>query len=107
MTVSYYVPDVRVGEREIPAGKVLLLDGPKPADEPYAKEVVLETVRGKFNREYRLSAMMPGWAIAGSTMRWDNGSYGVFFDERGSKHGRRFKTFDEAKALFDTWSTKE
>ena len=96
------IPDVSANNREIPAGKVLLAEY-RDVNEGFAKREVLDTKFAGFKNktEYKLVACFAGWAIAGSCLRWDNGSFGVVFEMDNSKHGRHYKTYEEAKTAFD------
>lgn len=97
------IPNVHLNDRKIPAGKVLIAEY-RDVNSDYVKTEVLETKLAGFKgrTEYRLEARHAGWAIAGSCLRWDNGYFSVCFeDDRGSRHGRGFKTYDEAKIAFD------
>lgn len=100
------IPDVHAGDREIPAGKVLIAEyGQIPDDAPRARPIVLDSGTSKqTGRAVRLEAIPAGWALAGSMLRWDNGCYAVAFEMGGARHGRRFKGFDEALALFEKWT---
>lgn len=93
------IPDVHALDREIPPGKVLLAQ-PGSDPKPMADRTVLDRfVRGD-GIEVRLEAVTAGWAVAGSTMRWDNGYFGVFWMIDGNRHGQRFERFDEAADFF-------
>lgn len=100
------VIDVKVNDREIPAGKVLLAQS-KPEGEPYAQEHTLDSKVGwrdsDFGRptEVRLVGKVGGWTPAGSLIRWDNGAYGVLWNSDGARHGRWYKSFDDALDHFN------
>jgi hypothetical protein len=97
------IPNVHEFDREIPAGKVLVAEYGTVEGERFAKSEVLATklagFRGK--TEYRLEAVSAGWQIAGSMLRWDNGFFAVRFEDGNSRHGRGFKTYEEAITAFD------
>lgn len=92
--------DVTVNDREIPAGKVLLAKT-KPDGEPYAQEHTLDSKIGWGNTQVRLVGKVGGWACAGSMIRWDNGAYGVIWNSDSARHGRWYKSFNEALAHFN------
>lgn len=96
------VPDIHIHDKEIPAGKVLIAEyrdiGPS---ERRPVETVLDTKTGWGKRRVRLVAVTAGWAIAGSMLRWDNGYYAVLWDIDGTRHGSRYKAFDDALAHFN------
>jgi hypothetical protein len=100
MTIT--IPNVFENNRTIPAGKVLTADCP-PAGDPRARIEVLGKGMGRIGF-VELEACHAGWAIAGSTCRWDNGAFAVSFEFQGSTHRRRFKTYEEARTLFDRWT---
>lgn len=96
------IPDVHAGDREIPAGKVLIWDKRLPDDAPRAIPAVLDTrTAWEGRRKVDLVACPAGWACAGSVMRWDNGWYGIRYWIDGSIHGRRFREFSDALAAFN------
>lgn len=103
------VPDVHANDRDIPPGKVLLCEYRDiPADAPRARPITLETRLNAWVETtgrgvtVDLIAIPAGWAIAGSCARWDNGCFGYSWcAPDGTTHGRRFKTYDEARAAFD------
>lgn len=100
------VIDVTVNDRDIPAGKVLLAQQ-KPEGEAFAQMHTLDSKIGWKDSdlgrptEVRLIGRIAGWAIAGSMLRWDNGAYGVIWHSGGSRHGRWYKSFDEAIEHFN------
>lgn len=95
------IPDVKVRDREIPVGKVLIAEyGTVPKDD-MAQEILLDKRIGWDRRiEVKLIARIGGWNLAGSCLRWDNGAYGVIWSIGGSRHGQWYKTFDDAAAHF-------
>lgn len=94
------IPDVHVHDREIPPGKVLIADR-LPADARRARREILDVKTGWGTVRVELVATHAGWAIAGSAMRWDNGTYGVRWENRdGCSFGARYRTFPEALAHF-------
>ena len=99
--MSYEIPDVTAGNREIPAGKVLIAEyGQVGPDEPRARKIVIDARKAWGGTTIELCAWTPGWALAGSMLRWDNGCYGIAYEVDGTSHSRRFKTFEEARELF-------
>lgn len=97
----YNVPDVHANDREIPPGKVMLADR-MPVGESFGKREVLDVKTGWGKTRVELVATHAGWALAGSVIRWDNGTYGVRWESReGTTHGARYRTFDEALAHFN------
>jgi hypothetical protein len=101
------IPDVHANDRAIPAGKVLVAEYTQiPHDAPRAVPILLDKAPSRQfpKRMLRLEAVPAGWAIAGSMLRWDNGRYSVSFDLDGARHGRSFLNFDDALALFNTWT---
>jgi hypothetical protein len=95
------IPNVNARDRIIPAGKVLLTEGKVPRED-MAQETTLATrMAWEARREVRLVARVAGWVPAGSTLRWDNGAFGVLWEIDGSRHGRWHKTYEEARAHFD------
>jgi hypothetical protein len=92
--------DVTAGNREIPAGKVLLADR-LTADCPRPVKQVLDTKTGWGRTTVKLVAVSAGWACAGSMMRWDNGHFAVSWDVGASTHGARYKSLDDAQAHFN------
>lgn len=102
------IPNVHEHDKDIPVGKVLLAEyGQIGRDELRPVETILDTKTGWGRTPVRLVAITAGWAIAGSMLRWDNGCYAVLWDIDGSRHGRRYKTFDEALAHFKRIPEKE
>lgn len=53
---------------------------------------------------YRLVEIGKGFETAGSAMRFTNGVFAVHFRLDGAIHGRRFKSLDDASALFNKWT---
>lgn len=102
------IPDVHAFDRDIPAGKVLVAEyrdiGP---DERRPIETVLDTKTGWGRTPVRLVARTAGWAIAGSMLRWDNGSYAVLWEIDGSRHGSRYRDFDSALQHFNRIPEKD
>ena len=94
------LPDIMQGHRDVPAGKVLLSDNP-PSGDPRVNLHILATRTAWGGTKVDLFARTPGWACAGSTMRWDNGTCGYRYEVGGAIHGRSFKTLDEARERFD------
>jgi hypothetical protein len=95
------IPNVHEHDRAIPAGKVLICE-PRalPAGEARTRREVLDTRTAWGTARVDLIARFPGWACAGSMMRWDNGAYGVIWTAGGSSYGNWYRTFDEALAHF-------
>ena len=97
--------DIHAKDRFIPPGMVLTAHA-LPAGETFARPGVLAT-RDAWASTGRATAVglvecEAGWALAGSCLRWDNGWYGIRYELRdGTGHSRRFKTLDEARAVFD------
>lgn len=102
------LPDVHALDRDIPAGKVLVAEYCDiGASEPRPVETVLDTKLMHGKTPVRLVARTAGWAIAGSMLRWDNGCYGVFWEDRGgSRHGSRYRDFDSALEHFNRIPTE-
>lgn len=90
-------------DKDIPTGKTLVAE-PRDigaADRRYS-ETVLASKIGWGRTKVELVAGLAGWACAGSMMRWDNGCYAVRWeDNRGSRHGSRYREYADAKAHFD------
>lgn len=70
---------------------------------PRSVTTILDT-KSANGREYRLLMVSPGYEVAGSAMRWTDGYFAVRFTLDGARHGRRFKTSNQAHSLFDTIS---
>lgn len=100
MTLS--IPNVHEFDREIPAGKVLLAEcrSLSPADRRVKREVIKSRI-GWGRTKVTLEARYAGWNIAGSMMRWDNGSYAVAWEVNGTLHSRAYRNFDDALAHFN------
>lgn len=94
------IPNVHEFDREIPPGKVMIADR-LDSSERRAKREVLDVKTGWGRARVELVAIHAGWAIAGSVMRWDNGTYAVQWESGGAIHGRRYRTFEEALAHFN------
>ncbi|MDX2263446.1 MAG: hypothetical protein NW215_00545 [Hyphomicrobiales bacterium] len=95
------IPDVTIRDRIIPPRKVLLAEGGAVPASEMAQEICLDTGRNPFGHEVKLLARIGGWVPAGSMLRWDNGAFGVISDRDGIRHGRWFKSFDDAHTWFD------
>lgn len=97
------IPNVHEHDRAIPAGKILIAEYAQvPAADRWVDESVLDTKTGWGRVEVRLVARQAGWTCAGSMARWDNGSYAVSWTaSEGTRHGQRYRTFDEALAHFN------
>lgn len=98
--------DVTANDREIPPGKVLLAQSMPDGDSFVAEYVMDSKIGWKDSNlgkptEVRLIARIGGWNLAGSLLRWDNGAYGVIWTSNGSRHGRWYKSFEEAEAHFN------
>lgn len=103
MTDTNLIPDVHALDREIRAGYTLLAEYGTVDGEPRPVRTVLEQKPCFQNRFLvQLAAVTAGWAIAGSALRWDNGHFAVTWEIDGSLHGRRFRTYEEAKQFFDS-----
>ena len=101
----YSVPDVHAADRVIPAGKTLLAESGIPAGDPRAIPTTLDKGTSRqTGTEVLLEAIPAGWAHAGSVARWDNGCFRVSTTFQGSRHGRRYRTYEEAVSLFDKWT---
>lgn len=92
------IPDAHEFDIDIPAGKVLLAEcGQLTANDRRAKKHTLDTKTGWGRATVKLIAATAGFTVAGSMMRWDNGYFGVVWeDSNGSTHGRHYRTFEEA-----------
>lgn len=77
------------------------------SSEPWSKETVLEKAPSKTTaqRIIRLVSISEGWTMAGSLARWQEARFGVRFNEDGRLYGRQFKTIEEARDLFEAWTT--
>ena len=98
------IPDVTQGNKDMPAGKCLLCEcGELEKDAPRALWDVIDTSRLTIDKSVQTSlvARLPGWSIAGSVMRWDNGAYGAITHHlNGTRSGQWFKKFEQAKERF-------
>lgn len=71
-----------------------------------SNETVLEKATGAFGRPYYLLAVSAAIVPAGAGTRFENECYRVMsLDRDGTRHGRAFKSYAEAKADFDTYTT--
>lgn len=74
------------------------------------EERVVRTVLDTFTRAdgvtYTLDHKSAGWEPAGAMMRYkERETWGVSFREAsGTLNGRRFRTLNEARSLFNTWT---
>lgn len=92
------VLDVRYWRQE--RDKMITEYGTFNVDE-MSKTTVLDTGIAFNGSELTLVAISEGWACAGSCARWDSAGYATRFTVDGARHGRKFKTLAEARALFD------
>ena len=58
--------------------------------------------------DYRLQHHTPGFECAGSMARYNGHEvWSVTFEAQGAIHGRRFLNEQEARNLFEVWTTRE
>lgn len=72
--------------------------------EPATVTVLATAPSNTSRRTIRLESVSSGWEPAGAAARIVSPYFAVRFDDRGVSHGQRFRTLDEAKALFARWT---
>lgn len=75
-------------------------------DAPRVMRTLLDTFTRADGTTFKLDHKSAGWEPAGAMMRYkERETWGVSFREAsGTLNGRRFRTLEEARSLFDTWS---